>query len=143
MAISVFEAKFILTRVRFADRDMLMRYHWGLGIGHVYSHGHDLYLHDNYRAPDLGAPDNTNEGESHLQPPPVLDLCDDAIEWDSQLNSGVGSPMDVEDPELGLEERDKEPDIEWDDSGSNSEPSDMSDISDEEVELHSMYELDY
>lgn len=21
------------------DRDMLMRHHWGLGIGHVYSHG--------------------------------------------------------------------------------------------------------
>ncbi|KJA21107.1 hypothetical protein HYPSUDRAFT_141225, partial [Hypholoma sublateritium FD-334 SS-4] len=24
---------------RFADRDMVMRYHWGLGIGHTYSHG--------------------------------------------------------------------------------------------------------
>jgi hypothetical protein len=23
---------------RFVDRDMLMRYHWGLGIGHAYSH---------------------------------------------------------------------------------------------------------
>ena len=23
---------------RFVDRDMLMRYHWGLGIGHMYSH---------------------------------------------------------------------------------------------------------
>ena len=23
---------------RFVDRDMLMRYHWGLGIGHTYSH---------------------------------------------------------------------------------------------------------
>lgn len=22
----------------FADRDMLMRYHWGLAVGHVYSH---------------------------------------------------------------------------------------------------------
>ncbi|KAF8956820.1 hypothetical protein BDZ97DRAFT_1763402 [Flammula alnicola] len=26
---------------RFADRDMTMRYHWGLGIGHTYSHGRD------------------------------------------------------------------------------------------------------
>ncbi|KJA12874.1 hypothetical protein HYPSUDRAFT_125060, partial [Hypholoma sublateritium FD-334 SS-4] len=24
---------------RFADRDMAVRYHWGLGIGHIYSHG--------------------------------------------------------------------------------------------------------
>jgi hypothetical protein len=23
---------------RFVDWDMVMRYHWGLGIGHVYSH---------------------------------------------------------------------------------------------------------
>ena len=23
---------------RFVDRDMVMRYHWGLGVGHVYSH---------------------------------------------------------------------------------------------------------
>lgn len=26
------------TYLRFADRDMVMRYHWGLGIGHAYSH---------------------------------------------------------------------------------------------------------
>ncbi|KIK25266.1 hypothetical protein PISMIDRAFT_43715, partial [Pisolithus microcarpus 441] len=25
---------------RFADRDMLLRYHWGLGVGHMYSHVH-------------------------------------------------------------------------------------------------------
>jgi hypothetical protein len=25
---------------RFVDRDMVMRYHWGLGIGHFYSYGH-------------------------------------------------------------------------------------------------------
>ena len=25
---------------RFADRDMMMRYHWGIGIGHMYGHGH-------------------------------------------------------------------------------------------------------
>jgi len=25
--------------VRFVDRDMIMRYHWGLAVGHTYSHG--------------------------------------------------------------------------------------------------------
>ncbi|EDQ99293.1 uncharacterized protein LACBIDRAFT_335113 [Laccaria bicolor S238N-H82] len=25
---------------RFADCDMIMRYHWGIGIGHMYAHGH-------------------------------------------------------------------------------------------------------
>jgi hypothetical protein len=24
---------------RFVDRDMVMRYHWGLAVGHVYTHG--------------------------------------------------------------------------------------------------------
>ena len=41
-----FSALFIcLTEIqeysRFADRDMTMRYHWGLGIGHKYSHDRD------------------------------------------------------------------------------------------------------
>ena len=26
---------------RFVDRDMLMRYHWGLSVGHTYSHVSD------------------------------------------------------------------------------------------------------
>ena len=28
----------ILILSSFVDRDMVMRYHWGLGVGHVYSH---------------------------------------------------------------------------------------------------------
>lgn len=28
-----------LTISRFVDRDMLMRYCWGMGVGHAYSHG--------------------------------------------------------------------------------------------------------
>ena len=30
---------------RFVDRDMLMRYHWGLGVGHTYSHVRDHSEH--------------------------------------------------------------------------------------------------
>ncbi|KAG6904449.1 hypothetical protein DXG01_009865 [Tephrocybe rancida] len=32
--------KFYLVN-RFVDRDMLMRYHWGMGVGHLYSHTHN------------------------------------------------------------------------------------------------------
>ena len=28
----------MLNAARFVDRDMLLRYHWGHGVGHVYSH---------------------------------------------------------------------------------------------------------
>lgn len=34
----------VCTIIRFADRDMVMRYHWGLGIGHTLSHGSSEYL---------------------------------------------------------------------------------------------------
>ncbi|KIM59250.1 hypothetical protein SCLCIDRAFT_27507 [Scleroderma citrinum Foug A] len=27
---------------RFVDRDMVMRYHWGLGVGHAYAHGQGI-----------------------------------------------------------------------------------------------------
>jgi len=47
--------------VRFVDRDMVMRYLWGLGVGHVYAHLH---------RPSSGlsivaiATENTSSGES-------------------------------------------------------------------------------
>lgn len=25
--------------LRFSERDLMMRYHWGLGVGHLYAHG--------------------------------------------------------------------------------------------------------
>ncbi len=34
----------------FADRDMTMRYHWGMGIGHMYSHGQVVHSQQ-YSAP--------------------------------------------------------------------------------------------
>jgi hypothetical protein len=46
--------KFIFTR--FVDRDMVMRYHWGLAIGHLCTHGQSAPVAD----PDLDmqVPDN-------------------------------------------------------------------------------------
>jgi hypothetical protein len=55
--------------------------------------------------------------------------------------------MEVEDPELGLEEHDNEPGLEWDfesELGPNEdELSDMVEISDEGLELHSTYKIDH
>jgi hypothetical protein len=30
---------------RFADRDMIMRYHWGLAVGHIYGHQQSRHMH--------------------------------------------------------------------------------------------------
>lgn len=124
--------------IRFADRDMLMRYHWGLAVGHIYSHDHSYPSHSIPVTSDHIEPDDTGKVESHNVP----DLrIDDSIEWDDDL----GGPMDVEDLELGLEECDREPELEWESElDSNEDGSDdMSEISDEELELHSTYEIHY
>jgi hypothetical protein len=133
-------SKLILTCVRFADRDMLMRYHWGLGIGHIYSHEHHSHPSHSILA-DSGAiePDDTSEEQAN-----DLDLC--PMEWDDDNDNG--GPMEVEDPELGLEELDNEPELEWDSESelgpNEGELSDMNEISDEELELYSTYyEVDY
>jgi hypothetical protein len=118
-----------------------MRYHWGLGIGHIYSH--EYYSHSSHSilaASDLIEPDDTSEEQTN---DPGLRVH--PMEWDD--NNDKGGPMEVEDPELGLEERDREPELEWDSEselGSNEdELSDTTEISDEELELHSTYEIDY
>jgi hypothetical protein len=36
----------LLMEFRFVDRDMMMRYHIGLGVGHAYAHGQSDGLHD-------------------------------------------------------------------------------------------------
>jgi hypothetical protein len=117
-----------------------MRYHWGLAIGHVYSH--EDYSHPSHSIlADLIEPDDTSEDQTN---DPDLDLR--PMEGDDVNDKG--GPMEVEDPELGLEERDKEPELEWDSESDSLGPnedelSDMSEISDEELELHSTYEIDY
>ena len=116
---------------------MLMRYHWGLGIGHIYSHEH--YSHPSHSIlADLIELNDTSEEQTNdpdLHP----------MEWDD--DNDMGAPMEIEDPELGLEEHDKEPELEWDSESelcpNEDELSDTSEIPDEELELHSTYEIDY
>jgi hypothetical protein len=50
---------------RFVDRDMVMRYHWGLGIGHVYSHhsGSGSYSATNTEQGGL----EDNKGSNNIQ----------------------------------------------------------------------------
>lgn len=89
---------------RFADRDMLVRYHWGLGIGHVYSH-EDSKFHQSPAMPDCEA-DGPNELEDedsadrqHQTPSltPRRDTDDSGFENE-----------DSDDPELGVDIRDSD-----------------------------------
>ncbi|KAH6896318.1 hypothetical protein BKA70DRAFT_1438538 [Coprinopsis sp. MPI-PUGE-AT-0042] len=72
---------------RFVDRDMLMRYHWGLGVGHAYSHGDVPALASKLNvapAPPTtqGGDDTFVEGSPHF---PV-------IEHEEFASSNLGGP---------------------------------------------------
>jgi hypothetical protein len=91
--------------LRFADRDMVMRYHWGLGIGHVYSHSQApnrdastmASAESNSRYPSDNSelePEANNTVENILDPTVMVTLQED------------GNDSDVDNPELGFEDLD-------------------------------------
>jgi hypothetical protein len=66
-------------------------------------------------------------------------------EWSGE--SDRGGPMEVEDPELGLQECDNKPGLRWDSKSelgpNEDELSDMVEISNEGLELHFTFKIDY
>ena len=94
--------KCMLTLYSFVDRDMVMRYEWGFGIGHTYSWKNPaLYRH----APDpsAGLPDAEDPDEpdtdAGLQP-----LEDDvSFRLDDQENEHLGADNDDNDDGDDLE----------------------------------------
>ena len=103
----------------FSERDLMMRYHWGLGVGHLYAHG----------------PSSTSCCSEH-----------DGDDIDLDPHEGSGDKQHVQDedsdnynsdhPELSLEDREAEgwEDVQSDNSDSgdgysdNDSASDMEDI---------------
>ena len=101
---------------RFADRDMLMRYHWGLAVGHIYSH-----------------PERDSQVTAQQLDPDIQDIqasADDGIDQiglditpDIQTNAQAGTTDDVEDLELHLEDLD-DSDSDNSNSGSGADSED-------------------
>lgn len=110
---SIFQLYLIV--YRFPDRDMLMRYHWGLAVGHVYSHGTQSATHME---------------ASHSEANPQINVTEDNS---SSLVEGVESPItsrshlddEEDDPELSLQDREDDlPDnVVSDSDGAESEDS--------------------
>jgi hypothetical protein len=93
LSCSKYPSVFDLVDPRFVDPDMLMRYHWGLGIGHVYSHGHTR-IHVNQTAtPATTQTFQASAGIDDLEPVEVADFQDDS---------------DIENRELGFRNDDED-----------------------------------
>ena len=93
---------------RFSDRDLLMRYHWGLGVGHFHAH---------QSASTSGCVSDLAEDTQDIQGP-GMELQEASGESLTQANRrGSDMGYESENPELCLEDRDLEgwDDIEMDD----------------------------
>ena len=122
----------ILHICRFADRDMLMRYHWSLGIGHTYSHteAHTqknlTILEPNEDVADEA--DNNDSVEGKHCPNIETDCFDDP-------ELGVG-----EEDDLNLDEGDSESDSQSLEGGHDE---DVEDCDEEILELSESYYTNY
>src|SRR5882762_1063693 len=81
--------------VRFSERDLLMRYHWGLGVGH-------LHAHQPAGIPRI--PEQPDAVDARLHE------CDieegfDANNVDVPIQDADSDTGDFDDPELSLEDR--------------------------------------
>ena len=88
----------ILSVVRFVDRDMVMRYHWGLAVGHAYAHEKgdtvSMDVHTEEREPgihpEVEEPDDldlqNSEGQDDAAEHTLRNRDDDA--WDDSGESG-------------------------------------------------------
>lgn len=113
---------------RFSAPDLMMRYHWGLGVGHYHAHQPTSGLHrDITSQPITNEPGDTQDNQSsNLEPEGTSDsnvdaLGDDDFEYIS------------DDPELGLEDRHL-PDEGWQDTDTDADGGGHSSSDSEDIE---------
>lgn len=116
---------------RFVDRDMLLRHHWGLGVGHTYSH---------VRGPsNENQPFTSTRTETHS----VVQTDSSDVSAMPASSTSQGQPQvsldDNPDAEFSLPCWDDE-ELEWEtpNSGSSSEEEE-SDYSDDAQTMHALY----
>jgi hypothetical protein len=111
---------------RFADRDMVMRYHWGLAIGHTYTHAaasDGSVVHVSTANSETHEDDLALESDSASMPVDVLPPQN-------------GENADQDDPELSFENREDN----WTDVEEGDDDEENGD-DDEFLDLNDMYGL--
>lgn len=111
---------YLSTQSRFVDRDMMMRYHWSLGIGHTYSHTNN---------PDSQSLTNTVMEMYSMGPNEEDDTMADTgdIATVTPNNQADEEEPDPDDPEFTMDDRENEDigsDGEYDDERFNSDQED-------------------
>lgn len=102
--------------IRFVDRDMVMRFYWGLGVGHVYSH-EDAILDGGSEDQIMESEDEEDEEDSvgvfgvpskvpeaHNLDEDLEDYAEETGPLEGNLGMDHGDDEDWEDSEDDLEE---------------------------------------
>ena len=110
-------------RFRFVDRDMVMRYYWGMGVGHAYSHEQTAIVPTALAATQIPNMTADANSEAVLEP----QVPDQDCEFD----------CDSEDSELGLDNREDD----WTDIEEYSE-DELSRVEEEEELIIDMDDMD-
>lgn len=129
---------------RFVDRDMVMRYHWGLGVGHIYSH--DTTTHPLATVPLTSSPKPTtasgSQDDPHQTDLDIMVTTDTSVEMD--IGATQSKANDLHEGDEDGEESDRSvEDLRGDVSDSDSDNqeagedanSDQSEDSDPEMEV--------
>jgi hypothetical protein len=115
--------------LRFSERDLLMRYHWGLGVGHLYTRqpsGTSAYISKGPSTYDVNSPEPSPRDVEPPEPThdadlpelPTADIESPEQEWrlgennvDTQIQDRNSGDSDDNDDELGFEDREH---VGWD-----------------------------
>jgi hypothetical protein len=97
---------------RFSERDLMMRYYWGLGVGH-------FYVHQTAATTDcvLQIPEDTQAPDSEQEE--LLGGSDN--DASNYVQDGDSEVYDSDNPELGLDDRQSD---EWGEDGDESDGDD-------------------
>ncbi|RDB25047.1 hypothetical protein Hypma_007810 [Hypsizygus marmoreus] len=83
---------------RFVDRDMVMRYYWGLGVGHVYSHGSQTHPIMGDTTNDITMTGVPNDG--------TLEVDNNDINMGEEINLELGMD-DIEEEDAWVDHADE------------------------------------
>lgn len=101
---------------------MAMRYHWGLGIGHTYSHGRDVYSQ---------------------QGPTTSDLSDSSVQaFDASRGAGDGEKQNDSDEHLPVKASEPQDAGDAGDEHLATEREDVEDVGDERLPVTQTIELE-
>ena len=110
-----------------------MRYHWGLGVGHLHAHQHTV------TSAPISEKDAQDARSPEYEPEETLDENDVNAQVEAQDGDSEGYHSD--NPELCLEDRDLEgwEDVESEDSDGEDEERDEDEDEDEDMEGPDIY----